>query len=222
MGGGCYTYRVATSLSDPECSKRDDARSALPAKRTSFVLDYLELAFLPLALGGVVAGLTWVVWFLTVEPCTPELAKTTGCSLSSLGKYINLDLFNKMVVDGGVAGGFGGIGSYVMITRERHRADAAEQRALEERQARETERQAREEERQAWEEERQARERAEQQARERAEQQIEIERQRVDEARREADEARRQADEAKDLYIRKLEELVAQNHNGNPANSESS
>ena len=72
-----------------------------------------------------------------------------------------------------------------MITRERQRADAAEQRALEERQGRE-----------------------------RAEQQVEAERQR-------ADEARREADEAKDLYIKKLEELVAQNHNGNASSSES-
>ena len=149
--------------------------------------------------------------------------------MSSLGRYINLDVFNKMVVHGGIAGGFGGIGSYVMITRERQRADAAERRALEERQAREQERQAREQERQAREQERQAREEErqaareeerqareqERQARERAEQRAEIERQR-------ADEARREADEAKDLYIKKLEELVAQNHNGNPANSESS
>ena len=80
-----------------------------------------------------------------------------------------------------------------MITRERQRADAAEQRALEEREARV-----------------------------RAEQQLEIERQLADEARRQADEARRQADEAKDLYIKRLEELVAQRHNGNPADSESS
>ncbi len=105
--------------------------------------------------------------------------------MSSLGRYINLDVFNKMMVHGGIAGGFGGIGSYVMITRERQRADAAEQRLFEALQARE-----------------------------RAEQQVETERQR-------ADEARREADEAKDLYIKKLEELVAQNHNGNASGSES-
>ena len=79
-----------------------------------------------------------------------------------------------------------------MITRERQRADAAEQRLFEALQAAEAERQARE----------------------RAEQQVEVERQR-------ADEARREADEAKDLYIKKLEELVAQNHNGNASGSES-
>ena len=149
-----YTYQVAANLSEPECSNRDDAQSAQPVKVRSIVLDYLELAYIPLALGVVATGLTWVVWFLTTEPCTPELVKATGCSLSSLGRYINLDVFNKMVVHGGIAGGFGGIGSYVMITRERQRADAAERRALEERQAREQERQAREEERQAREQER--------------------------------------------------------------------
>ena len=177
--------QVIASLSKPDGSKQQDVQSTPPVKKQSFVRDYLELACVPLAFAVLIAGITWAVWFLTSAACTPELAKTTGCGLSGLGKYMNLDLFNKMVVHGGIAGGFGSIGSYVVITRERQRADAAELRATEERNARLA-----------------------------AEQQLAIERQRADDARQRADDARRKADEAKDLYIKKLEELVAQNHNG--------
>ena len=148
---------MATSLSNPESPQEDGEQSAPPVKKRSFVLDYLELGIIPFALGGIAASVTWVLWWFTTEPCTPELAKATGCSLSSLGRYINLDLFNKMVVHGGIVGGFGGIGSYVVFTRERQAREAAEQRAAraEQRAARaeqraEEERQRADEERRQW------------------------------------------------------------------------
>ena len=164
-----------------ESQKVTDQGKNLKVDDQGFLADFWELVRLPLALAVVAVGLTWIVWDKTTEPCTVKVIN--GCRSSGWGGYIDVDLLNKMFTHGGVAGGFGGIGSYVMITRERRAREAAEQRANDERQARLA-----------------------------AEDRITIERNR-------ADEARKEADEIKDLYIKRLEELVDQNHNGNHASS---
>lgn len=125
------------------------------SRARALVADVWELAWLPLALALAASGLTWTVWNFTTEPCTAELAKTTNCSLSGWARFINLDLLNKMFAHGAIAGGTGGVWSYVMLRRERQRAELAEQRAEEERQRADEERQRRDEERQRWDEERQ-------------------------------------------------------------------
>lgn len=94
-----------------------------------FLADIWELARFPLALAILAIAVTWVVWFQTTEPCTDTM--TTGCRSPGWGRHINLDLLNKMFTHGGIAGGFGSIGSYAMFTRERRRAEAAERRAEE-------------------------------------------------------------------------------------------
>ena len=100
----------------------------------AYLADIWELTWLPLALAIAAAGVTWTVWNFTAVPCTPELADDAKCSLSTWAKYINLDLLNKMFTHGAIAGGTGGIWNYVMIRRERQRADEAEKRADEARQ----------------------------------------------------------------------------------------
>ena len=95
----------------------------------AYLADIWELTWLPLALAIVAAGITWTVWNFTAVPCTPELANDAKCSLSTWAKFINLDLLNKMFTHGAIAGGTGGIWNYVMIRRERQRADEAERRA---------------------------------------------------------------------------------------------
>lgn len=76
---------------------------------------------------------SWVVYQATTGPCS-------DCP-SGLATFINLDVLNKLIVNAGVAGGLGTIGSYVMFSRERQAREAAERRASEERQRADTERQ---------------------------------------------------------------------------------
>ena len=121
----------------------------------AYLADIWELTWLPLALASVAAGVTWTVWNFTTVPCTPELADAAKCSLSSWAKFISLDLLNKMFTHGAIAGGTGGVWNYVMLRRERQRADEAERRLEEERQRAAEERQQAAEERQRAAEERQ-------------------------------------------------------------------
>ena len=112
-----------------------------PVNKQSYIADFWELAWLPLAFALIAAFVTWAVWFLTTEPCIATLAKTTGCSLSAWARFINLELLNKIFVHGAIAGGAGGLGNYIMLRRERERADAAERRLNDERKAAAEERQ---------------------------------------------------------------------------------
>ena len=123
--------------------------------KQSYLADLWDLAWLPLLLGLISALVTWAVWSLTTEPCTATLAKTTGCSLSGWARYINLELLNKIFAHGAIAGGAGGIGNYIMLRRERERADAAERRLAEERKEAAEERKVAAEERKEAAEERQ-------------------------------------------------------------------
>ena len=128
------------------------SESSSPGIR-AYLTDIWELTWLPLALALVAAGVTWMVWNFTAVPCTPELADDAKCSLSTWAKFINIDLLNKMFTHGAIAGGTGGIWNYVMIRRERQRADEAERRANEaERRAEEARQRADEAERRAEEE----------------------------------------------------------------------
>ena len=113
-------------------SKTENARATDPNQESNggeqgFLADIWELARFPLALAILAIAVTWVVWFNTTEPCTDTM--TAGCRSPGWGKHINLDLLNKMFAHGGIAGGFGGIGSYAMFTRERRAREAAERRA---------------------------------------------------------------------------------------------
>ena len=125
------------------------SESSSPGIR-AYLTDIWGLTWLPLALALIAAGLTWMVWNFTTDPCTPELARDAKCSLSSWARYINLDLLNKMFTHGAIAGGTGGVWNYVMIRRERQRADEAERRAeLAERRLEEERRRLEEERRRA-------------------------------------------------------------------------
>ena len=117
-------------------SEEDGEQGASPVKQRSVRADFFELIWLPALLAFAAIILTWLVWHFTTEPCTPELAKTTGCRLSGLGRYINLDLFNKMMIHGGIGFGAGGIERYIMIkalerqlAQANDRADRATKRA---------------------------------------------------------------------------------------------
>ena len=98
-----------------------------------------------------------MIWYYTTAPCTSELAALTGCNPAMITRYINVDVYGKMLTYSAILAGVGGVWNYDMFTKmraiiaaERSRADEAEKQLAEYRQ------QAEEERRQAEEERRQA------------------------------------------------------------------
>ena len=118
-------------MSKTENAKTPDSDEESKDGEPGFLADIWELARIPLVLAALAIIVTWVVWSETTEPCNGET--TAGCRSSGWGRYVNLDLLNKMFTHGGIAGGFGSIWSYVMITRERRAREAAERQLAEER-----------------------------------------------------------------------------------------
>ena len=111
---------MATSQAQPE--RHPDDRPTLG--------DVIELVWLP-ALGGIAtAAITWLIWYYTIAPCTPELAKITGCNPALIAKYISVDIFGRMLTYGAVVAGGLGFWRYEMIKRERAARIAAENRAI--------------------------------------------------------------------------------------------
>lgn len=111
---------MATNQAKPE--RHPDDRPTLG--------DVIELVWLP-ALGGIAtAAITWLIWYYTIAPCTPELAKITGCNPAIIARYISVDIFGRMLTYGAVVAGGLGFWRYEMIKRERAARIAAENRAL--------------------------------------------------------------------------------------------
>ena len=133
------------------------------------VADIVEVVWLPVLLALIIAAATWLIWYYTHTVCTSEVAALTGCNPGSIAKYVNVDVFGRMLTYGGLVGGIGGFWRYDMIKKERAARIAAQQQAAELQKqlteervknaaAREEQRQRREEEQRLREEERQRRE----------------------------------------------------------------
>ena len=130
--------------------------------------DVAELLWIPALLAIATAAATWLVWYYTHTVCTLEIAGLTGCNPGSIARYVNVDVFGRMLTYGGLVGGIGGFWRYDMIKKERAARIAVQmqvaelQKQLEEQRAKnaaireEQRRQAEEERRQAAEERRQA------------------------------------------------------------------
>ena len=162
--------------------------------------DIVELIWLP-ALGGIAtATITWLIWYYTIAPCTLELAQITGCNPAPIARYIGVDIFGRMLTYGAIVAGGLGFWRYEMIKRERAARIAAENRAIAIQQQAEAERRQAEAERRQAEAERQ---------------QVAEERQQVAEERRQAAATLRQAAEERLRLIDTINELVAQQRNGN-------
>lgn len=129
--------------------------------------DIVEVVWLPALLALITAASTWLIWYYTHTVCTLEVAALTGCNPGSVARYVNVDVFGRMLTYGGLVGGIGGFWRYDMIKRERAARIAAQvqvaelQKQLAEERAKnaaareEAIRQAEEERRQANEERRQ-------------------------------------------------------------------
>ena len=81
------------------------------------------------AIAGSVAALgAWTVWYFTKVPCIMENALAGVCNPSVLASYINLPaLASCLAIGGGFATATGGY-NFIMLNRERQRADDAEAR----------------------------------------------------------------------------------------------
>ena len=118
----------------------EPALTALDSEQPS-VRDIWEVARLPALFAIVTAAVTWLIWYYTNTPCTLELAARTDCNPATIARYINVDIFGRMLTYSAITAAAGGVWNYNMFTRmraqiaaERQRADAAVQRADEERQ----------------------------------------------------------------------------------------
>ena len=93
--------------------------------------DIVEIIWLP-ALGAIAtAAITWLIWYYSTAPCTPELAQIACCNPAPLARYINVELFGRMLTYGAIVAGGLGFWRYDMIKRERAARIAAENRSIE-------------------------------------------------------------------------------------------
>ena len=77
----------------------------------------------PVLLGGLLAGLTWLVWYFTKAPCTVDNAASGLCNPNVVASFINVDIMSRCT--GAWLGATtltGGINAF-MLRRERERAD---------------------------------------------------------------------------------------------------
>lgn len=180
--------------------------------------DLYELLRLPALFATITAVVTWLIWYYTNIPCTPELATVIGCNPATIARYINVDIFGRMLTYAAITGTAGGVWNYDMFTKmraaiaaERSRADEAEKQLAEERQQSEAERRRAEEQRQ---QDREAFMAALAEERQRSNEERRLLQQRSDEERQRSDEARRQmqqqATENQQAFMAALTEITAQ------------
>ncbi len=96
--------------------------------------DAVELLWLPLLVGVATAAATWLIWYYTAVPCTPEAAAKHTCNPALAARYINLEIWAKCITLPLLTGGLGGGGlDIVVFSRERAGRIAAEMVIEEER-----------------------------------------------------------------------------------------
>ena len=95
------------------------------------IADVVEIVWLPALLAMVTAASTWLIWYYTHTVCTTDVAALTGCNPGSIAKYVDVDVFGRMLTYGGLAGGIGGFWRYDMIKKERAARIAAQMQVVE-------------------------------------------------------------------------------------------
>ena len=108
-----------------------DPAELLPNTERGAVADIIEVVWLPALLALITAASTWLIWYYTHTVCTPEVAALTGCNPGSVARYVNVDVFGRMLTYGGLVGGIGGFWRYDMIKKERAARIAAQNQLVE-------------------------------------------------------------------------------------------
>ena len=93
--------------------------------------DVAEILWLPLAI-GIAAAATWLIWYYTAVPCTPEVAALHNCNPARIARYVNVEIWARCLTLATLTGGLiGGGVNYAMFSRERAARIAAETIAAE-------------------------------------------------------------------------------------------
>ena len=197
-----------------------DPYAARPSAR-----DIYELLRLPALVATLTAVATWLIWYYTNTSCTPELATVIGCNPTTIARYINIEVYGKMLTLSAITGAAGGVWNYDMFTKmraaiaaERARADEAVKQLAEFRRQAEEERRQRDEERRLEDEERRQRDEERRLEDEERRRQAEEERRERDEERRQERESfmamlaeeRRRSDQNQQAFMAGLSEITAQ------------
>ena len=112
---------MATNHSEPP-ARHPDAGPTLG--------DVIELVWLP-ALGALAtAAITWLIWYYTNAACTAEQAQSMCCNPAPIARYIDVEIFGRMLTYGAIVAGGLGFWRYDVIKRERAARIAAENRAI--------------------------------------------------------------------------------------------
>lgn len=93
--------------------------------------DVVELIWIPTLLALSMAAATWTVWYYTHTVCTFEIASLTGCNPASIARYLDIDIFGRMLTYAVLVGGLGGFWRYDMIRKERAARIAAQNQLAE-------------------------------------------------------------------------------------------
>ncbi len=90
--------------SRPPPSSSQDPFAERPSPR-----DVYELLRLPAVFAVGTAVITWLIWYYTSISCTAELAALIGCNPATIARYINVDIFGRMLTYSAITGAAGGV-----------------------------------------------------------------------------------------------------------------
>lgn len=93
--------------------------------------DVVEVLRFPALFAITTAAITWLIWYYTSTLCTLEIAGLTGCNPARIARYINIDIFGRMLTYSALVGGIGGLWQYDMIRKERAARIAAQKQLAE-------------------------------------------------------------------------------------------
>ncbi len=93
--------------------------------------DVVEILRMPLLSAVATAAVTWLIWYYTSTPCTSEVARLTGCNPAAISRYIDVEIFGRMLTYSVLVGGIGGLWKYDMIRKERAARIAAQNQLVE-------------------------------------------------------------------------------------------
>ena len=77
----------------------------------------------PMLVGALTATTTWLVWYYTAMPCTPENAVALMCSPGLMARYLSTTVLHYCIIHSGIAITITGGSDIMLFIRERQRND---------------------------------------------------------------------------------------------------
>lgn len=78
--------------------------------------------------GALATAITWLVWFYTALPCTPENAADLMCRPGPMARYLSTTVLHHCIIHAGIAITVTGGSDIMLFLRERQRNDQERQR----------------------------------------------------------------------------------------------